>query len=238
MYTGYTDTPAEMRVCRYCDEEKNILEFRESKDGRSRRWKCKDCQRADDRKRYERNKARPPSDIDAKICSTCKENKSIDNFYRVKARDDGWDSLCKDCRKELSNRYRNKERARELAKIWREDNIEHQRRYRKEYRSRPEVIEHERAYSKAYRSRPEVKERNRIAARERRKSKKYQEFLEKYEKSPEYLARKRIQASNRRRMEGSPLPRDTWERMLDFYGEACMNPECETHLTTLCKWTM
>ena len=191
MLTGYTSIMT--KTCGKCDTEKPINEFRKH------RRACKGCEREYNQKRYERNKSRPPADIEEKQCSRCKQVKDIENFYRTQRSDDGWDNYCKECRRLLRIKHRDPESERAYANRWRSENSERRAEYAVEYRSRPETKERERVYSEEYRKRPEV------------------------------LARGRVLAHNRRvEYRNSNLPANTWQLLLESYGEKCLNPDCTT----------
>lgn len=174
-------------ICKGCNEDKAPTEFRK---GRS---KCKACERAKDAARYERNKSRPAAEKSHKCCSRCKETKAIDNFYRTQRSDDGWDNYCKECRKFLRLAHRNAQKERSYTKQWSAANVEHRVNYKKEYRSRPEIIEREKAWREEYRARPEV------------------------------LAADRMKAHRRRSWyKDGNIPDNAWPAILEFYGNKCL----------------
>jgi len=87
---------------------------------------------------------------ETKICSKCKENLTLDNFYKAKGHKYGVSSYCKPCEKENKKQYviDNKELIQEKRKEYYEKNKEHISKQTKEYRlENPEKIsERGRAY--------------------------------------------------------------------------------------------
>lgn len=71
----------------------------------------------------------PP--IETKVCCTCKESKTLDNYGKDKRQKDGLNRRCKACRKIASDAR--KEQKREYDKARREANPEYNRRKCKEY---------------------------------------------------------------------------------------------------------
>ena len=43
--------------------------------------------------------------METKICSKCKKNKTLSEFYKVKQKKDGYDSTCKKCRRAQHLKY-------------------------------------------------------------------------------------------------------------------------------------
>jgi hypothetical protein len=70
-------------------------------------------------------------DFNKKICTKCKENKTLDKFCKRKSRKSGFASACKDCDKEY--RKNNKEKISKSNKKYNEKNKEHITKYQKEY---------------------------------------------------------------------------------------------------------
>lgn len=61
-----------------------------------------------------------------KICSLCKSDLHISNFFKIKGRGDGYSYSCRSCRKELNSQYwkENKDKINEYNKKWRDKNLE------------------------------------------------------------------------------------------------------------------
>jgi len=75
--------------------------------------------------------------IETKICSVCKEEKTIDEYYKRKDAKDGLRNTCKKCRKMCNKLYYsdNKERVKQLHKQYYNNNIDTITRYNKQYYS-------------------------------------------------------------------------------------------------------
>ena len=75
--------------------------------------------------------------MDTKVCSKCKEVKTLDGFSKDKAKKDGCQSECKACNKEHNAEYRaaNPEKRKEYDANYRADNSEKIREYQVEYRA-------------------------------------------------------------------------------------------------------
>ena len=90
-----------------------------------------------------------------KRCSKCKEEKSLEEFYKNKARRDGVTPICKSCRRESQKKYReeNPGKVLEGKKKYYEENrdkvAESQKKYREE--NRDKVAEIQKKYYKKYR---------------------------------------------------------------------------------------
>ena len=67
-----------------------------------------------------------------KVCTKCKVDKELTEFYKQKSTKYGLFSQCKSCEKERLKKYResNKERIKEIQKKWREDNKQHLKQWR------------------------------------------------------------------------------------------------------------
>ena len=70
-----------------------------------------------------------------KVCSRCKEEKSISDFNKDRSCKDGHNYQCKACAKEKHRKYReeNREKAREYDRKYREKNREKVREYNRKY---------------------------------------------------------------------------------------------------------
>ena len=88
-----------------------------------------------------------------KICSRCKIEKSVSEFYKDKSIKDGLNNKCKMCASEKNKRWRkaNPEKKRELNKKWNEANPEKVRESRKKWKeANPEKIrEHDKKWKEA-----------------------------------------------------------------------------------------
>lgn len=82
-----------------------------------------------------------------KICSRCKENKSVELFYK-RSGAKGYHSLCKDCEKQSTKEWyeNNKESALMKVKDWRKKNVDRIKQYRKENRYKHYLQEINRKY--------------------------------------------------------------------------------------------
>lgn len=71
-----------------------------------------------------------------KVCSRCKEEKSISDFNKDRSRKDGIRGTCRACAKEKRRKYReeNREKAREYQRKYQENNREKVRERARKYR--------------------------------------------------------------------------------------------------------
>ncbi len=78
--------------------------------------------------------------MDEKACRLCGETKPLSEFHRANGMKDGHRNECKTCfRRAARARYHaDPQKAIASVKRWQEDNAEHLRAYRAEYRNRPE----------------------------------------------------------------------------------------------------
>ncbi len=91
---------SETKVCSKCGAEKPVDAYyrqRGNKDGR--RGACKACQRVYDKARRARlaKPKPPPPPAGMKVCSKCKDTKSLDSFYRDRSSKVGRGSACRTC---------------------------------------------------------------------------------------------------------------------------------------------
>lgn len=109
----------DFKFCPACKIEKSNKKFSKLKtsiDGLN--FNCKDCDKQKRLKNEERLKSRSEVVIpDSKFCTKCKTTKSKDSFSVVLSRKDGLASLCKECQKANSEKYRIKLRARDIDSI-------------------------------------------------------------------------------------------------------------------------
>lgn len=98
-----------------------------------------------------------------KICTCCKQNKTLESFGVHKSKKDGLSICCKDCSKLKSKTYRekNSDKIKDSLKKWREKNKETRAEYRKQYYIKNKSIEAE--VSKKYRE----KNKEKIAKKEK-----------------------------------------------------------------------
>ena len=61
--------------------------------------------------------------ISMKVCTMCKQKQSYDNYHKCAAKDDGYFTICKDCRKIATIKYqkKNKEKITAYKKQYRKD---------------------------------------------------------------------------------------------------------------------
>lgn len=69
-----------------------------------------------------------------KLCKKCNIEKPIDEFYKAKGTKDGYRGECKKCSLENQSKNANKERKKEYAKEWYENNKEKVKRYAENYK--------------------------------------------------------------------------------------------------------
>ena len=113
-----------------------------------------------------------------KICSLCKETKSLDSFGKNKLQEDGLHYYCKSCVKNIRNAH--KESNPEYYKHYRENNKERIRGYHEVYRKKHSVENDPDEISKV----DDAKEKKRQQQREK-------------SKDPEYIAARRCYFRNK-----------------------------------------
>lgn len=113
-----------------------------------------------------------------KICTFCKEEKTLDEFGRDKRQKDGLHYYCKACTKNIRNAH--KENNPEYYKLYRENNKERIRRYHEVYRKKHSV----------------VNDPNELSAVDDAKEKKRRRQQEK-SRNPEYIAARRRYFKNK-----------------------------------------
>lgn len=92
----------ETRICRKCQENKNIDEFYKSGLYRGKQYyylDCKVCARKTSEELREKHKRSEKPIITQKFCPKCKETLSIEKFRQVKERKDGYGGWCLECEK-------------------------------------------------------------------------------------------------------------------------------------------
>jgi 5-methylcytosine-specific restriction endonuclease McrA len=144
-----------------------------------------------------------PNDT-TKVCRKCGEPKPLDSFTVDARYRDGRYPWCADCRRAW--RQGRKDRQLELRREWYHRDIDHARKYSREY----------------YQNNEEARERNRDAGRIRDR--------ERYQNDPEYRHRKDRQTAekNRRRravLYGAPAEHHTeqeWQRLCEKYNHRCL----------------
>ena len=125
--------------------------------------------------------------METKRCYKCKEQKSVNDFYKDRTTSSGLCSKCKECKKAYCKEYEQRPYVKES---------------RKTYRESPEGI----LVNTSYRSKSEVKERNKIKAKERRKQNldKYKAMSRRYYQNNLDRERKRRAAYMRKRRKEDP----------------------------------
>lgn len=97
------------KVCRHCKKEKNVYEFslkKTTKDGLKK--ECKECckiEMSEYRKKCFKNNKNKIT-INFKICSSCKEEKEVSNFYRDSYAPDGLYTQCKVCNNKTQTKWK------------------------------------------------------------------------------------------------------------------------------------
>jgi len=95
---------ANKKTCTECKGQKEMCKFRNTLAGRKK--KCIDCETKSCSKevvyrKIIKNEITPS--IKTKKCSGCKENLSVEDFYKNKSRSDGYDYNCKNCETKRKN---------------------------------------------------------------------------------------------------------------------------------------
>lgn len=119
-----------MKICIWCQTEKNIDGFKENRNV------CKNCR--NEQKRNQRKiKNYPITTNPIKICTKCKIEKLINQFHKNKLNVDGLCELCKECRKSNTNKFYKKHRdsIKKRTNDYYKQNKEKVRESRKEYAS-------------------------------------------------------------------------------------------------------
>jgi len=156
----------ETKKCSVCGIEKNIDEFFKKHAGHDN--KCKDCRLAYNRDRYERliapqRKKYTYEDVEVKVCTRCKNEKSVTEFNLHHAKTSGSSKYRGEC-KLCQAKSRDREKARARAKIYNDLHVEERKQKKKEYLSNPENREKSRVYAREYaHKRPEMQRRRLLA---------------------------------------------------------------------------
>lgn len=97
------------KICSKCLIEKNVCEFHKhnrEKDGYF--YQCKECRKIKSKNDYYNNKIKNKLIITDKICSKCFTTKEISCFHKQIGSNDGYRSMCKECRSdEFKTNYQN-----------------------------------------------------------------------------------------------------------------------------------
>ncbi len=170
-----------------------------------------------------------------KICSKCKQQKDLSDFFARKGASDGKMSHCKDCSAEKQRRYveanrekinaysresyrRSAKRAERLAtsdarKAERKRiSEERKRKFRAEYERRESV----RSYRKAYKSRPDRKEAARQSrATDKAKSTRARYVRERRKADPKFMLNSRMSCMMYAKLKGGKEGR-AWKSLVDY----------------------
>jgi 5-methylcytosine-specific restriction endonuclease McrA len=90
--------------------------------------------------------------VTTKICSKCKLEKSVEEFYKKASHKDGLQSSCKDCHNILCKKWttNNSEKISQNGKRWRQENKEYDKFYHQVWaRNNPELIANKKARYRA-----------------------------------------------------------------------------------------
>jgi len=129
------ETSTVTKICTVCGDEKLITEFykrKASNDGYSP--SCKKCRDSYNKSHFPyKSKEHKVSNGVTKICTVCKEEKSVTEFHKRRG---GFRPACKICRKPATRIYNtaNRKKIADSCKLWRETNKERMIEYRKKYR--------------------------------------------------------------------------------------------------------
>src|SRR5688572_26275661 len=95
------------KVCNKCSMEKNLTEFHKAKNNKSgHQYSCKTCaniKAKEFRLKYSQLKTREIKE--KKVCSCCKDEKTILEYVKNKCCRDGFDSECKKCKNKYNKAY-------------------------------------------------------------------------------------------------------------------------------------
>lgn len=130
------------KICTKCGEEKGLSNFTSSKTSKyGVRPDCKEC-----RKEYRRNNYLKSKLIEieytkkiSKVCKTCGEEKSIEDFNKASLNTDGKKNICRVCDNLRGQNYyaNNKEKMADTHKRYYEENkdkiLQHNKEYREEH---------------------------------------------------------------------------------------------------------
>lgn len=159
-----------------------------------------------------------------KKCSRCNTDKPVEEFSKASANRDGLHRWCRGCCKDYWRE--NKVRYKKVQAKWYEENKDSQREYAAKHRA--EKANYYREYNKKYRkenaaSRREYNRKWREENKERYQASKKRWREGNREVINEYTAaRKALRIS----AQTEELPRGYREKLFDFYGRKCMNPDC------------
>jgi hypothetical protein len=134
------------KKCNKCLIEKDFTDFHKDKKSKDGFYgECKECRKIKSKYNYHINKNNEKIEITFKICSSCKIEKSTNNFHKQIGTKDGYRVICKECRKiQWVEEYDEfKEKHRENSKKYRTENKESYNSY---FRGRYKKIPHQYAW--------------------------------------------------------------------------------------------
>lgn len=136
------------KLCTKCQVYKSFTNFSKGNDINGLRYWCKDCLKGWSKHRLQKIKESDTKIITDKICSSCKKEQSIENYNKNICEPDGFQSVCKKCRKEY--RDKNKDKINIVNKLWRESNKERKYDMDKNYRAnnKEKINSNKRVYEK------------------------------------------------------------------------------------------
>ena len=126
------------KKCKKCLQDFPPVKFNKSKNTKDGRENiCKTCRKE---QRKENRKQKNISLIKEKKCSSCKEILPISNFSKDNSRNDGYNYICKNCKKtyylEYSKNEDVKQKIRERTRKWKKENPEALKLYYKNNRNK------------------------------------------------------------------------------------------------------
>jgi 5-methylcytosine-specific restriction endonuclease McrA len=179
--------------------------------------------------------------VNGKICSTCKEWKSVASFSRRQLGPDGYQANCKDCSTAKAKQWNkeNSEKIREKKRVYAEMHREKIREYRRVYdlEHREKRLAYIHAYDRAnrerkserrrefYRKNPEAQERDRGARREFQRAHKEEQRERERRWIKANPDKKRATVHRRRAREQAAEGSFTdaeWSALKAFYNHTCL----------------
>ena len=91
--------------------------------------------------------------METKICTKCKIEKELTDFFKLKSSNDGYNRWCKNCLNEKNNKWRenNRDVVNQCSKNWYQNNKDKKSEYFEKYRlETPEKVKETKKASKHY----------------------------------------------------------------------------------------
>jgi hypothetical protein len=172
----------DIKKCSVCGIEKKVDEFFKRRAGYDH--KCKACRLAYNRERYQKTiapyrKKYSYGDIECKVCSVCKQEKTISEFNLQHANGHGYSKYRPECKICQSAKARSNLKIKASRKIYNLTHKEELKRRKVAYLSNPENLEKSRAYAREYHRKNPQRQRDRLFKKYGITAQQYDEMFQK-----------------------------------------------------------